>query len=97
MSSEQEKKFQELNKRKQDVVGKAYEINATIDSAQKRLNKLKEDAQRRFGESDLEKLRQMALQWSNENEEKLKIYEKEIADLENEVTVKAEMIRQVQG
>jgi predicted nucleic acid-binding Zn-ribbon protein len=96
MSQTQEERFNALRERKQQVAEKAVKINVQIENAQERLKKLSEEAERRFGKSDLESLKIMAQQWKDENESRLAKYEEEIIALEKEVNEKSELIKQTQ-
>lgn len=96
MSTEQEKKFQELQIANQKISEQAIKINTQIEQAQQTRDKLKEAAQQKFGESDLEKLKEMAHKWHSENESALSKFEEQIKQREIEVQNKNDLIRQIQ-
>lgn len=97
MSAEQEKRFHELQAKNQKVMESAIRINAQIEHAQAELDKRKEAAQKKFGESDLDKLKQMAAQWRSENQKALDDYEAQLNEMEAEVKSKEALIRQIQS
>lgn len=96
MSTEQEKKFQELQQKNQKVSENAIKINAQIEHAQETRAKLKEAAQRKFGESDLEKLKIMSEKWKDENKKALNEFEEQINNKILEVQNKTNLIKQIQ-
>lgn len=96
MSTEQEIRFHELKSKNQKISEQAIKINTQIESAQENRAKLKEAAQKKFGESDLAKLKEKAAQWQSENEAKLNAYEEAIKNLELEVQSKNSLIKQIQ-
>jgi DNA polymerase III delta prime subunit len=96
MSTEQEKRFQDLQIKNQKVAESAIKINTQIEHAQETRAKLQEAAQKKFGESDLEKLKEMAALWKKENEDRLNAFEQDINNLTIEVQSKSELIKQIQ-
>lgn len=96
MSTEQEKKFNELQMKNQKIAENVIKINTQIEHAQQTREKLKEAALKKFGESDLEKLKEMAQKWEKENEEALSKFEAEIEKKALEVQSKANLIKQIQ-
>ena len=96
MSQDIKKKFEDLQIRAQKVNEGAIKLNTQIENAQDNLQKVKEAAQKKYGTSDLEKLKEMAVQWERENEEKVIKFEEQVTSLEKEVTEKTNLIKQIQ-
>lgn len=94
--SNQEQKLQELQTKNQRAAENAIRLNTQIEHAQEQLSKLRELALQKFGENDLEKLKEKAASWEKTNEEKLNEYEKKIMDLGTEITNKHNAIKQIQ-
>lgn len=96
MSKEQEQRFQEMQMKNQKVKEHAMKINAQIEHAQETSIKLKEAALKKFGESDLNKLKEMLSSWDQENEAILKTYQEDGLKLSQEVQNKDNLIKQIQ-
>lgn len=96
MSQDIKKKFEDLQVRAQKVNESAIKLNTQIENAQENLKKVKEAAQKKYGTSDLNELREMAIKWENENEEKVLKFEEQVINLEKEVTEKTNLIKQIQ-
>lgn len=92
----QEQKLQELQTKNQRAAENAIKINTQIENAQEQLNRLKNLALQKFGESDLQKLKEKADEWKRTNEEKLTEYEKQIMELGTEIMSKHNAIKQIQ-
>lgn len=96
MSQDIKKKFDDLQSRAQKVNESAIKLNTQIENAQENLQKVREAAQKKYGTSDLEKLKSMAEQWEKENEEKVFKFEEQVTSLEKEVLEKTNLIKQIQ-
>jgi predicted nuclease with TOPRIM domain len=96
MSQEQQDKFQELQTKSQKITEGAIKLNAQIESAHERFKELQQAALSKFGTSDLEELKAMAIQWREQNEQRLKEYANQIENLEFQVNQTNQLIRQIQ-
>lgn len=96
MSQEQQQKFQELQAKSQKITEGAIKLNTQIETAQERFKELQDAALKKFGTSDLEELKTMAIQWREQNEQRLKEYATQIDNLEFKVNQTNQLIRQIQ-
>lgn len=95
MSVEQENRFKELQARNKKVTEGAMKINTQIEHARETRAKLKEAAQKKFNESDLDKIKEMAALWDKENDAINDKLEQDINRVEAAVEAKMAIMKQI--
>lgn len=96
MSAEQNNRFKDLQMKNQKVTEGAMKINAQIEHAQETRKKLKEAAKKKFDEEDLDKIKEKAALWKQENDNINNQLEADINKVELEVQLKSAIIKQAQ-
>lgn len=94
MKSAQEK-FQELQKKSQQIVQGAIQINTKIESAKQAHEELAKNVKEKYGTSDIVQLKQLLAKWQEENAQQVQKYEERVEALDKEVAEKNRLIDQI--
>jgi hypothetical protein len=96
MSAEQENRFKEIQAKNQKATEGALKVNAQIEHARETITKLQDAAEKKFGERDLDKIKEKLQFWKQENDNINNRSAESVEKVNNEVILKQNLIREAQ-
>ena len=91
MSIEQE--LEKLTNHYDKAKEQSIRINAEIESAEKKLAQLKEEAIAQYGTDDIEQLAKILDDWEKENAQEIARFNQEVENLKQEVAAKEHQLK----